>query len=282
MPRRNTKPAAALRDEIRALTAQLEAMNAEAEGRRRKRRMSNAYASAPEADIILSTRVRLARNYADLPFEAKIAPEEAQEVIKRAAARLCGDEDEHFTFLRMSSLDENERKVLSEKRLVSLDLLAKPETGAALVSDDETVSVMLNEEDHLRIQAMLPGSSRSARRRRRSMPTTRLGAAEPFAFDAKWGYLTSSPTNAGTGMRASAILHLPALTLSKRMGALAQAVGKLGFTLRGMYGEAEKPTDACIRCPIRRQSAGRRTTSFRIFSPCARRRRSRSARSANA
>ena len=170
--------------------------------------MSNAYASAPEADIILSTRVRLARNYADLPFEAKIAPEEAQEVIKRAAARLCGDEDEHFTFLRMSSLDENERKVLSEKRLVSLDLLAKPETGAALVSDDETVSVMLNEEDHLRIQAMLPGLQPERAAEKAFHADDRLGAAEPFAFDAKWGYLTSSPTNAGTGMRASAPIRL--------------------------------------------------------------------------
>ena len=207
--------------------------------------MSNAYASAPEADIILSTRVRLARNYADLPFEAKIAPEEAQEVIKRAAARLCGDEDEHFTFLRMSSLDENERKVLSEKRLVSLDLLAKPETGAALVSDDETVSVMLNEEDHLRIQAMLPGLQPERAAEKAFHADDRLGAAEPFAFDAKWGYLTSLPTNAGTGMRASAILHLPALTLSKRMGALAQAVGKLGFTLRGMYGESGE-ADGCL------------------------------------
>lgn len=207
--------------------------------------MSSTYASAPEVDIILSTRVRLARNYADLPFEAKMTPEEAQEIVARAAARLCENGDGCFRLLSMSELDENERRVLSEKRLVSLDLLAKPDTGAALISEDETVSVMLNEEDHLRIQAMMPGLQPESAAEKAFYADDRLGAAEPFAFDARWGYLTSSPTNAGTGMRASAILHLPALTASKRMGALAQAVGKLGFTLRGMYGESGE-ADGCL------------------------------------
>ncbi len=193
---------------------------------------------APDSDVVLSSRVRLARNYEDIPFAPKMTAEDAQETIRRATTRIANSEQASaYRLYHISEMSDSERRQLVEKHLISYDLLNYKDMAAALISSGETVSIMINEEDHLRIQGLLPGMQLEKTAQLAFQADDILAGGEPFAFDAKWGYLTSCPTNAGTGMRASALLHLPALTLSHKMGAIVQAVGKLGFTVRGLYGE---------------------------------------------
>ena len=199
------------------------------------------FVQAPEQDVVVSCRVRLARNYQDLPFSAKQTRECAQEVIDRASAAIEGSQEgSAYQLLRMSELEEDMRRKLVEHYLISYDLLKFWQRSAALISSGETVSVMLNEEDHLRIQGLMPGLQIERAAELAFSADDVLGAKYAFAFDPQWGYLTSCPTNVGTGMRASAMLHLPALSTSGQMGAVLQAVSKLGLTVRGLYGEGSE------------------------------------------
>ena len=200
--------------------------------------MNKVYAAAPEEDIVLSSRVRLARNYNDIPFSPKMTSDQSQETIRRAATRIAeSDQANFYRLYYLSSLSENERRRMLEKQFISNDLLSNAENAAVLISVGETVSIMLNEEDHLRILGLLPGEQLDKAAQLAFQADDLLGGGETFAFDPKWGYLTACPTNAGTGMRASVQMHLPALAHARKMSPVAQAAGKLGFTLRGMYGD---------------------------------------------
>lgn len=193
---------------------------------------------APEQDVVMSSRVRLARNYQDIPFAPHMNAEYAQQTIERTSHTVLESSDgQNFRLMRMSELSEDERNRLVEHHLISYDLLKFSDYSAALISSGETVSIMINEEDHLRIQGLLPGMQleRSAELAFKADDT--LGTQQNYAFDPQWGYLTSCPTNTGTGMRASAMLHLPALTAAGRISAIVQMVSKLGLTVRGFYGE---------------------------------------------
>lgn len=198
----------------------------------------NKYPMAPENDVVVSCRVRLARNYSDIPFASKMDDAHAKETVDRAIKSI-----QHANMLSMyrlfpmSEMSETERKMLVEKHLVSLDLVSNKENGAAIISTGETVSIMVNEEDHLRIQGLLPGLQLEKAAQLAFHADDILSKNAPIAFDSKWGYLTACPTNAGTGLRASALVHLPAITIMKKMGAVIQAFGKIGFTVRGLYGE---------------------------------------------
>ncbi|MBQ1257926.1 MAG: protein arginine kinase [Clostridia bacterium] len=196
------------------------------------------YPPAPESDVVVSCRVRLARNYSDIPFASKMEAHHAKETVSRALKSL---ENAHmlgmYRLYPMSELCDTERRMLVEKHLVSLDLISNSEKAAALISTGETVSIMINEEDHLRIQGLLPGLQLEKAAQLAFHADDVLSKDAPIAFDSKWGYLTACPTNAGTGLRASALVHLPAITLTKQMGAVIQAFGKIGFTVRGLYGE---------------------------------------------
>ena len=199
------------------------------------------YPQAPEQDVVISSRVRLARNYQDLPFAPKLTREVAASVVARAHEALAGSpEGDQFRLFRVGDMDEDRRRMLVEHHLISYDLLKYPQYSAALISSGETVSVMLNEEDHLRIQGLLPGMQLERSAQLAFTADDALGAHDAYAFDAQWGYLTSCPTNVGTGMRASAMLHLPALSQSGQIGAIMQAVAKLGLTVRGLYGEGSE------------------------------------------
>lgn len=199
------------------------------------------YPQAPEQDVVISSRVRLARNYQDLPFAPKLTREVAASVVARAHEALVGSpEGDQFRLFRVGDMDEDRRRMLVEHHLISYDLLKYPQYSAALISSGETVSVMLNEEDHLRIQGLLPGMQLERSAQLAFTADDALGAHDAYAFDAQWGYLTSCPTNVGTGMRASAMLHLPALSQSGQIGAIMQAVAKLGLTVRGLYGEGSE------------------------------------------
>lgn len=183
-------------------------------------------------DIAISTRVRLARNYADLPFPARLNHQQALKVGDRAAKRLGGKE---FSRLNMTSLSPLERQVLVERHLCSKELCDRPD-GVLLLSKNETMSIMVNEEDHLRIQCVLPGLQlEEADNLSRSVDA--MLSADGYAYDPRLGYLTACPTNVGTGMRASVMLHLPASVITGSIQSLVETVSKFGYTVRGFYGE---------------------------------------------
>ena len=196
---------------------------------------------APEGDVVLKSRVRVARNYADIPFAPGLSRESSEETIRRAQASVRGaGEGDAFETYRMRDLADEARRRLVERHLISPDLLKFAELSAALISSGETYSVMVNEEDHLRIQGLLPGLQIERCAELAFQAERWLGASHPFAFDRQFGYLTSCPTNAGTGLRVSSMLHLPALTRMGRLSEIAQAIGKLGMTVRGIYGEGSR------------------------------------------
>lgn len=199
------------------------------------------YIMAPEQDVIISSRVRLSRNYEDLPFSPKLTREYSEEVIDRTSEVVFnGVNGSAYTLLRMSELEEDARSRLVEHHLISYDLLKFVNRSAAMVSSAGTVTVMLNEEDHVRIQGLLPGLQLERAAEMALQLDENLEKRYPFAFDSQWGYLTACPANTGTGLRASVILHLPALNAAGQMGAVMQTIAKLGLTIRGLYGEGSE------------------------------------------
>ncbi len=199
------------------------------------------YVLAPEQDVVISSRVRLSRNYEDLPFSPKLTPEYSEEVIERTVDAVFKTENgSAFTLLRMSELEEDARSRLVEHHLISYDLLKFVNRSAAMVSSAGTVTVMLNEEDHVRFQGLLPGLQLERSAEMALKLDEALEERYPFAFDHQWGFLTACPANTGTGMRASVILHLPALSANGQMGAVMQTIAKLGLTIRGLYGEGSE------------------------------------------
>ena len=190
------------------------------------------------SSTVLSSRVRLARNYEDLPFDTARKPEEAATCIARTANALAlSGMDEGFQLIRLNTLTEIQRKALAESRLISKDLLKEPETAAVLLRQEDALSIMINEEDHLRIQAVRPGMDLLSAASACFRVDDALSRQVAFAFDKQLGYLTACPTNTGTGMRASLLMHLPMLTICKQMGNVGQIVAKVGLTIRGVYGE---------------------------------------------
>ena len=191
------------------------------------------------SEIVLSSRVRLARNYADLPFRNKITKEQSEDCVQRTLNALR-PLPQPYTFLPLKGMEMNEQKVLVEAHLISPALMEHEETAAALIRDDERISVMMNEEDHLRIQGFTAGENLIEAAECAFSIDDTLQEQLSFAFDPQWGYLTACPTNAGTGLRASVMLHLPMLTAQKQMGKVNQIAAKLGLTLRGIYGEGSE------------------------------------------
>ena len=197
--------------------------------------------SYPQNEIVVSSRIRLARNYFDLPFSSTNHPDNAQLCIDRANGALVQDGTEsHYHFNPLKKMQENERTALVEQHLISRELLQNSLNGAVLLRNDRQVSVMVNEEDHLRIQSVLFGFDLEEASRLAFEAEDQLQEVCAFSFDAQLGYLTACPTNTGTGMRASLMLHLPALTYFKQMGNVTQSVAKLGLTIRGIYGEGSE------------------------------------------
>jgi len=197
--------------------------------------------NAQNDQIVVTSRVRLARNYHDLPFSNIDSPTNAQLCIDRAKKALdIFPAADHFSLYLLREMNKMDQLSLMEQHLISRDLLQHSDVGAALVRDDSHVSVMVNEEDHLRIQAMLKGLALSDAAGLAFDAEDKLSSVCDFSFDKQLGYLTACPTNTGTGMRASLMLHLPMLTRFKQMGNVTQTVAKLGLTIRGIYGEGSE------------------------------------------
>ena len=191
--------------------------------------------------IPLSTRIRLARNLREYPFPARLSLEEKQQVNETVrAALLDGDDAKGYRYIEMKDLSATEAVSLAEKHLISPEFASNADGRALILSDDETVSIMLCEEDHVRIQVIEPGLSLSKAWEKANALDEKLAARLPVAFDEKLGYLTQCPTNLGTALRASVMLHLPALSHSGLMPRLSSTIAKLGLTLRGTFGEGSK------------------------------------------
>jgi len=193
----------------------------------------------PNSEIVFSSRVRLARNLEKITFSnwaKKKQPEQTLALIEPAVSGLepIKGTGLMLKILNMSNVD---KQLLVERHLISRELVANQEARAVAISSDETVSIMINEEDHLRIQVLQPGFSLDDCWHRIEQIDNDLGKKLDFAFSVKWGYLTACPTNTGTGMRASVMSHLPALVLTKQINRVIQAIIKLGLTVRGLFGE---------------------------------------------
>ncbi len=185
-------------------------------------------------DIVLSSRVRLARNLEGLPFPGKMQPLETLNLVQKVDKVINANNT--FLLLCMQELPEGERHLLVERHLVSPDL-AGCAKGAALINKEESISILIGEEDHLRIQCLLPGLQLEQADSLCASIDDMLCRKMQYAFDNELGYLTACPTNLGTGMRASVMMHLPALSLAGQTEALLAAISKLGYAVRGLYGE---------------------------------------------
>lgn len=191
--------------------------------------------------VAVSTRIRLARNFADFPFPGQLmrdahAEEQAQEMERLVSAALSKVDD--FTLYKMRNLSDARANLLAERNLISRDLLRHRPIASALVSKDQIISIMLNEEDHVREQYFMQGFDLAKAYERIMGLDDVISESIPFAYDEAFGYLTACPTNVGTGLRASVMLFLPALSrrgvLSKR---LLPALSSKGLTVRGAMGE---------------------------------------------
>ncbi len=197
----------------------------------------------PESDVIISSRVRLARNLDRYPFPHKLDNKQAGELSKEILNAFFGADPERrrlFLDVEPSTLSEEDRDSLVEKRLISEEL-ARDRTGAhAVISRDESLSMMINEEDHIRIQSMRAGLNLEDAYQAAYLVALSLEQTLPVAYSEQYGFLTACPTNTGTGMRASVMAHLPGLVQIGQIRAVLEGLGKMGFAVRGQYGEHSK------------------------------------------
>ena len=203
--------------------------------------------SGSEGDVIISTRIRFARNLKEYPFPCRLSDEgkcKVAALVKDAVLNGNSVLANRFEYIQMSELTQEEAVSLVERHLVSPEFISDRQGRGLLLFDDESVSIMINEEDHLRIQVMSQGLDLDNAYDIADKIDTLLDEQLNFAFNDKLGYLTQCPTNLGTGMRASLMLHLPALQQSKAMNRIASTLSKLGLVLRGMYGEGSEPKGA--------------------------------------
>ena len=191
---------------------------------------------------ILSSRVRLARNIKKYPFQKKLCAKDAAAMVleaKLAVSRM--GTSMMFHQLDIQGLSETEQKVFLEKHLVSPEFLRGDLPKGLLVSDDQNISVMLNEEDHVRIQSVMPGDGLTAAFETANQIDDLIEETVEFAFNSEYGYLTACPSNIGTGLRASYMIHLPCLDISGQLKNILPHMTKFGIVLRGIYGEGTAP-----------------------------------------
>ena len=192
----------------------------------------------PEAEIVLTSRVRLARNLKDFPFPQQASEKQRLEILNLIERVINGISSlTGSLFLRLDTMDDLDKQFLVERHLISREHAQGSEVKAVAISDLEIFSIMINEEDHLRMQAVKSGFQLKEAYALIEDLDCQLERKLNLAFHPTIGYLTACPTNVGTGMRASVMLHLPALVLSKQINQVLQAIIKLGLAVRGLYGE---------------------------------------------
>ena len=200
--------------------------------------------SGDEAEIVISSRIRLARNISGFPFPP-LASDEQREKILSAGKKVLQEQKDQLSdmhLLDMSSLSAVYRQVLVEKHLISPLQARETLAGALILRDDEVISIMVNEEDHFRIQCLLPGLQLEKGWEEASRYDDYLEHVVDYAFHQDLGYLTACPTNVGTGLRASVMLYLPALVITGQINQILSAISQVGLAVRGIYGEGTEMT----------------------------------------
>ena len=197
--------------------------------------------SGPASDVVLSTRVRLARNLKEVPFTHRAREEQLAMVyssvvsaVRKTPALVSS------SALQMRELTPIDRQFLVERHLISHDLADNGRLRGLLLVPDESVSAMVNEEDHLRLQSLASGFQLRSAWEAVNAIDDELGQDLDYAFNEDLGYLTACPTNAGTGMRASVLIHLPSLVLTKQISRVLQGITQVGLAVRGFYGEGSQ------------------------------------------
>jgi protein arginine kinase len=193
-------------------------------------------------NIIISSRIRLARNYKDYLYSPKISIDKASEVIDKTLDAVKNlSIGKSLSYIDIEKQDDIQNRLLQERHLISSVFLKSKLPRALLLSRDENISIMINEEDHLRIQAIFKGNDIDEAFKLANHIDDHIEESMEYDFDKDLGYLTACPTNAGTGLRASYMIHIPMLEKSGQLKSLIQSINKFGITLRGTYGEGSAP-----------------------------------------
>ncbi len=201
-----------------------------------------------EKDIAVTTRIRLARNIESLPYPHKMNQNQAAELIGTVWDAFSNSPlKENLKMYKVSELSDVQKKALIEKHLISTQICASKVPAAVIISDDEKISIMINEEDHLRIQVFADGLDTESAYDMAKKVETLLSEKLTFDKDSEFGFLTSCPTNAGTGLRASVMIHLPAINTAGRVNPLLKWAANLGMTVRGLYGEGSRASGALFQ-----------------------------------
>ncbi len=199
--------------------------------------------NGPESDVIISSRIRLARNLVEYPFPHRMDTGQAAKAADEIVTAFLGDDPErHRAFLTidLDTLGDIDRLALVEKHLVSEDLARPGKNHRVIISRDESLSIMIHEEDHIRIQAMHAGLDLNGCYALASDASRLFEEKLGVAYNETYGFLTSCPTNTGTGMRASAMAHLPGLVMTGKIRTIVDSLSKMSFAVRGYYGEGSK------------------------------------------
>src|SRR5215471_18737312 len=198
--------------------------------------------TGPESDVVVSTRIRLARNLADYPFTNRASNPQKAEIVGRAKDAIAkADLPYKLEYHDVPTMPALDRQFLVERQLISRELAAVLDGPRGVAFDSkESVSVMVNEEDHLRLQVLRSGFALEEAWGDIDTLDDALEARLAYAFHAQFGYLTACPTNVGTGLRASVMLHLPALGLTKQIDKVFRALQKINLAVRGLHGEGSR------------------------------------------
>lgn len=194
----------------------------------------------PESDIVMSSRIRLARNLADYPFIRRCTDIDRANIESTVRERLSKDNNRDFselTFINVADLESLDRQFLVERQLISREHANSDGARAVAIDQQERLSLMVNEEDHLRIQVMKSGLDLSAAWEQINEVDDLIESRLTYAFHPKLGYLTACPTNVGTGMRVSVLVHLPALVITQQIEKVFRSLQKINLVVRGLYGE---------------------------------------------
>ena len=192
-----------------------------------------------DEDVVISSRIRIARNLENYKFPNVISHDESEKLTEEILEAIKGSEKK-YEFHRIRDLSELEQLVFVEEHLISPSLLSDKKNSSFLLREDERVTIMINEEDHIRIQVLLSGSNMGEGWKICSEIDDLLESKLNYAFHERLGYLTSCPTNVGTGLRASVMVHLPCITMAGQLNVIMEQLRKIGLTIRGLYGEGTK------------------------------------------
>lgn len=196
---------------------------------------------AIDLDVVISTRVRVARNLENYKFPSLMSIKESEDLTNEVLNAIKdSNEDENYKFFRVRDLKPRERLVFIEEHLISPGLIQNLDKSSFLIRNDERATIMINEEDHIRIQILFSGLKLNEGWELCSLIDDSLEKKIDYAYDEKLGFLTSCPTNVGTGLRASVMVHLPCLAMTGHINTIIEALRKVGLTVRGLYGEGSE------------------------------------------